>query len=124
MMEIGDKFIIEIAEILKQPQFPGDPVEPPALYRIKGFGTLVFDEYGLSKLKKYSENEKKDLIQIGDEVTGDGYTFFVTRISPDNIFADGIDRFGKSCTGRISWLKRTGRRNGGLVSALLSLDKC
>lgn len=57
---VHDKFIIEIEECIKG--YGNDPTEPdifnlPVLHRIKGFNTLVFDEYGLDKLEKYEEEK-------------------------------------------------------------------
>lgn len=51
--KVGNKFIVEIEEI-----YNGDLVkheEHMHLYRIKGFNSLVLDEYGLDKLQKYDE---------------------------------------------------------------------
>ena len=57
---VGDKFIIEIAEGIKgygnDPNMP-DPLNMPVLYRIKGFNALVFDEFGLNKLQKVEEEK-------------------------------------------------------------------
>lgn len=51
--KVGDKFIVEIEEI-----YNGDLVkheEHIHLHRIKGFNSLVLDEYGLDKLQQYEE---------------------------------------------------------------------
>lgn len=51
--KVGNKFIVEIEEI-----YNGDLAkheEHMHLYRIKGFNSLVLDEYGLDKLQKYDE---------------------------------------------------------------------
>ena len=51
--KVGNKFIVEIEEI-----YNGDLVkheEHMHLHRIKGFNSLVLDEYGLDKLQKYEE---------------------------------------------------------------------
>ena len=51
--KVGNKFIVEIEEI-----YNGDLVkheEHIHLHRIKGFNSLVLDEYGLDKLQKYDE---------------------------------------------------------------------
>ena len=60
----GDKFIIEISEAIKG--YGNDPesetpclIDAPVLYRIKGFNALVFDEYGLAKLKRYEPEASK-----------------------------------------------------------------
>lgn len=44
---VGDKFMIEIDKVVK-----GFSNDADKLYRIKGFNSLVFDEYGLDKLLK------------------------------------------------------------------------
>lgn len=41
--KVGDKFEIEIAEVLESSR---------PLYRIKGFSSLVFDDFGIGQLKK------------------------------------------------------------------------
>lgn len=45
--KIGDKFVMEIDEVIDGDFYNDDDV----LYRIKGFNALVFDNYGLGKLK-------------------------------------------------------------------------
>lgn len=54
MANIGDKFIIEIDEKYIRNNIPTDAsnINPDYLYKIKGFNSLVFDEVGISKLKK------------------------------------------------------------------------
>ena len=53
---VGDKFIIEIEEIIT-------PSDGKTLAKIKGFNTLVFDENGLSRLKPFNvTRERLDLI--------------------------------------------------------------
>lgn len=55
--KVGDKFIIEIAEIYENILNGIDALatsEP--LYKIKGFNSLVFDENGLDKLEKSKES--------------------------------------------------------------------
>lgn len=54
---VGDKFEIEIEEILT-----GECGS--TLYRIKGFKSLVIDDYGLGKLENIRENEEN--FEIGD----------------------------------------------------------
>ena len=51
MANTGDKFVIEIDSV-----FGGKNGEK--LYRVKGFNSLVFDDYGLEKLTVYKEPEK------------------------------------------------------------------
>lgn len=50
-IKAGDKFIIEVGEILKAKN------ETRILYRIKGYRTLVFDKPGLDRLEKYNPEE-------------------------------------------------------------------
>ena len=69
--KVGDKFVIEIAENIKgygnDPE-QEDPLNLPVLHRIKGFNSLVFDDFGLDKLqqiadfdgKMYTEDELED----------------------------------------------------------------
>lgn len=45
---IGDKFLIEIESVLSDKDLPFEQ----DLFKIKGFNSLVFDEYGLNKLQK------------------------------------------------------------------------
>lgn len=45
--KVGDKFVIEIAQVFERATSERKP-----LYRIKGFRSLVFDDYGLRLLKK------------------------------------------------------------------------
>lgn len=61
----GDKFIIEIdSEYCEHDDLGGFRTDKP-LYRIKGFNSLVFDETGLKKLKKYSEPNIEDIQKEG-----------------------------------------------------------
>ena len=65
MANVGDKYIIEIAErIACDESHEGD------LYRIKGFNTLIFDDYGLGKLEKAVDATSKglDLPEASDEI--------------------------------------------------------
>ena len=52
MANVGDKFVIEIDSV-----FVGKKAEK--LYRVKGFNSLVFDDYGLEKLTAYKEPERQ-----------------------------------------------------------------
>lgn len=52
-MNKGDKFEIEIAEVLTDGG--GN-----RLYKIKGFNALIFDDYGLDQLKKIIPNRLND----------------------------------------------------------------
>ena len=53
--KVGDKFIIEIAEVYENELSGIDVFEAATsepLYRIKGFNSLVFDKNGLDKIEK------------------------------------------------------------------------
>lgn len=54
----GDKFVIEIDSVMTN--------KKGTLYGIKGFKSLVFDEYGLDLLERVDEED--DELQVGDEV--------------------------------------------------------
>lgn len=49
MPKVGDKYIIEIAEVIQIREMESVGF----LYRVKGFNSLVFDNVGLDKLEKY-----------------------------------------------------------------------
>lgn len=57
MAKVGDKYVIEIDSVLT--------TKKGTLYVIKGFKSLVFDEYGLEKLEKY--NNDKDISHQGEK---------------------------------------------------------
>lgn len=54
MVEIGDKFVVEIRDIAVVPDKNGNEKQ---MYYIKGFNSLVFDEYGLEQLEKPTDYE-------------------------------------------------------------------
>lgn len=60
MYKAGDKFEIEIEEVLEH--------ENTRVYRIKGFYALIFDDYGLDRLKKIDAPKVEKELHIGDEV--------------------------------------------------------
>ena len=86
--KVGDKFIIEIAEVYENVLSSVDVFEAATsepLYRIKGFNSLVFDKNGLDKLEKlkeslpipYSEAYKKgmsDTWDVARELCETGYS--------------------------------------------------
>ena len=94
--KVGDKFIIEIAEVYENVLSGIDAFEAAIsepLYKIKGFNSLVFDKNGLDKLEKlkeslpipYSEAYKKgmnDTWDIARELCKTGYNDYI------NIFGD------------------------------------
>ena len=54
-MKKGDKYIVEIAEVLK---CHGEHGEVFRLGRVKGFKALTLDEVALKKLEKVEEHEE------------------------------------------------------------------
>lgn len=62
MAKKGDKFIVEISDVIK--------TKNGCLYRMKPFNTLVFDEYGLEQLDPLEWDR-------GDMVTNAFHTGFV-----------------------------------------------
>lgn len=66
MVKVGDKFIVEVAEILERP-------DGKKVYFMKGFNTLIFDDNGINRLEKYDpkpRKTKKDAItlKVGDTI--------------------------------------------------------
>lgn len=67
MAKIGDKFVLEVAEIYDSDIHKGNN-SPSKLYRMKGFNSLVFDENGIQKLEKFKEPKNdidSDSFEIG-----------------------------------------------------------
>lgn len=57
---VGHKYLIEIEQEYgaNQRKSSCDTVDPIKLYKVKGFNSLVFDEQGISKLKRMPELEQ------------------------------------------------------------------
>lgn len=79
-MKKGDKYIIEIDDVMEAKNADGKPYQ---LARMKGFSSLVFDEHGLSMLEKCKDDE--DLNQKSIESSLDCY-FVVTAIDSNNCY--------------------------------------
>lgn len=83
--KVGDKFVIEIDSVMTN--------KKGNLYGIKGFKSLVFDDYGLEQLERIPDDD--DCIKVGDVVVSDstGSYAIVTRVGGDDwlylLFADG-----------------------------------
>lgn len=88
MANVGDKFVIEIDKVFTESN------NGNKLYRIKGFNSLVFDENGISKLKKYEQPLfKKDYPTVGSVWNGlrqDGVSSVVIVNNRDDVIF-GID---------------------------------
>lgn len=107
----GDKFIIEIEDIYQAANDDSNLIDPIPfeLARIKGFNSLVFDEKGLNKLKRYEEPKKED-IQKGDEVcfeNDSSVKFVATYISDKNV--QGVSDGGKIYSADKMRLTKTGK---------------
>ena len=85
--KVGDKFIIEIAEVYENVLSDVDVFEAATsepLYKIKGFNSLVFDKNGLDRLEEVADKKNfiaTDNIRVGDVVTvgGGDITFICTK---------------------------------------------
>ena len=80
MISVGDKFIIEIDKVFEQ--------DGENLYRIKGFKSLVFDEYGLKMLRRFQDEYRVNIeaahIAGQDEVWKLAKNLYY-NVSPDEI---------------------------------------
>lgn len=130
MANVGDKFIIEITDVFKAKgtykAYGGEENEyEEKLYRIKGFKTLVLNEYGLAELEKYEPEKSADPppVKVGDEVEDQfGARWFVTSVFKlsGGVFAvTGVGRDGRVHTSS-TWegIKPTGYFNWTIVDAL------
>ena len=93
------KYIIDIEDTPKD-----------GLYKATNFKTLVFDEYGLSRLEKMPEPPKEEPLMVGDEVVAENghAVFIVTHIGYD---VAGIDFAGNTYSYIPDEIdRRTGRR--------------
>lgn len=73
---VDDKYIIELAETYELASIGNSEASPSKLYRVKGFNSLVFDENGLSKLKKYEPTPVIDVESIRTEAVNKLYRAF------------------------------------------------
>ena len=120
----GDKFIIEIADVIKGHDNEEGPFsDPPVYYRIKGFNALFFDDNGLNKLKKISKEKEK--IIVGDEVIVDGYfgTGVVTFVNEVEDEYCVMFYLGGTAYKDSDKLTKTGKHFDEIKSVLASLKK-
>ena len=105
MYKPGDRFEVEIKEVLER--------ENTRLYRIRGFHSLLFDNYDLNRLKKIDAPKVEEEFHLGDEVTAaTGKPGVVVDCHVPNI--DGEDKYAVcfineivECTERV--LVKTGK---------------
>ena len=105
--KVGDKFIIEIKHGIVDPLYG-------ARYFIKGFNTLVFDDFGLDQLKRFDGDAKvkQDEIKVGDEVMGVGdgdAKGIVTNICEDRMYILWGDGSAGKFINSSDLFKKTGR---------------
>lgn len=55
-IKVGDKFVIEVGEIILDKS-------GKLLYKIKGFGALVFDDVGINRLMKQSSSTSAEALR-------------------------------------------------------------
>lgn len=72
MVNVGDKFIVEVEKIWGRP-------DGKKIYFMKGFNTLIFDDNGINRLEKYDpkpRKAKKDalVLKVGDAIHYPGCT--------------------------------------------------
>lgn len=74
MYKVGDKFIIEIGGICPECATDSDDNKLNTnLYRIKGFNSLVFDEFGLNKLVPLNSDAIKYYAGFNKELNDEAY---------------------------------------------------
>lgn len=76
MYRVGDKFTIEIEEVL------GDSLSP--IYRIKGFTTMVLDDDGLSSLETDRKYTETDLASAYNDGYNKGFEDATESMTPAN----------------------------------------
>ena len=81
----GDEYIIELTETYETTAGDNEECGPLRLYRVKGFNSLVFDENGLSKLKKYEPAPVVDEESLKAEMMLRMYRAFKLAASMDSI---------------------------------------
>lgn len=81
----GDEYIIELTDTYETITESDEECRPSKLYRVKGFNSLVFDEAGLSKLKKYEPAPVVDEEMLKSEIMLRMYRAFKLAASMDSI---------------------------------------
>lgn len=62
------KYIIELEDMYVRNGSVGSQGAPERLYRVKGFNSLVFDETGLKKLQKVSEEATRNPVEDRERI--------------------------------------------------------
>ena len=114
---MGKKYIIEIEDepLVRKSALHGET----AVYRAKGFKSLVFDQDGLDKLEEYKEDkeiDRENKVSIGDEVRTffENHTYVIVRVCYDIGAVEVLDK-----NGCYHWIKTEGiYRTGVHYSAI------
>lgn len=103
---MGKKYIIELEEKM----FSNGTLD--ALYRVKGFRSLVFDAEGLKKLTPYEPKPEPDFC-IGDEIEhiGGGMIGAITSVSDATVGGIYVDRNDQNIVS-FEWYKHQVRKTG------------
>ena len=106
---MGKKYIIEIEDepLVRKSALHGET----AVYRAKGFNSLVFDQDGLNKLEEYKEDKEIDReneFSVGDEVRTfseffENHTYVIVRVYYDTGAVEVLDK-----NGCYHWIKTEG----------------
>ena len=116
---MGKKYIIELEEKM----FSNGTLD--ALYRVKGFRSLVFDAEGLKKLTPYEPEQKLDFC-FGDEIQhiGGGMIGVITSVSDATVGGVYVDRNDQNIV-NFEWYKhqvrKTGRHYPGVAKMIEAL---
>ena len=95
----GDKFVVEIDSVMTN--------KKGTLYGIKGFKSLVFDEYGLDILERV---DAEDEFRVGDEVIHtNGIKAVITSEVNDGCYCCVMDAEGNTYGWNIDNVEKTGR---------------
>lgn len=116
---MAKKYIIEIEDepLVRKSALHGET----AVYRAKGFNSLVFDQDGLNKLEEYKEDKEIDReneFSVGDEVRtffeSIAHTYVIVRVRYDVGAVEVLDK-----NGCYHWIKTEGiYRTGVHYSAI------
>lgn len=130
--KVGDKFEISIGEVLTGQNGP--------LYKIRGFNSLVFDDYGLNQLKMLEPEDEDDFVpevRPGDyalmynRMTDMTELVIVTKVALDHVnegesVVEGIKVDGGTAIGlarNVTILPLKHENNSGIKKALRQIQK-
>lgn len=70
MVEIGDKFVVEVRDIAIIPDKNGDEKR---MYYIKGFNSLAFDDYGIEQLERPEKLSSIDQLKRPEKLSSEEF---------------------------------------------------